>query len=223
MKLIVIIIFFIGQLLISRADTLYIKSGAALRNPNFAKNQMIVTVNDLNFPMNGYLVIKLIQNLKFSDTSIYYCEIFYIDKLESSDDYNQKILYNGSISLLLSSFSFTAIDDSVLKVFEIIRECYTSFYYYLSDDCKPFATLAKDDLTTDIFANNFLVEKNGQMYFVFKINLWAMVYEYYVYETLERCKTFAPISKLRYFSPATLEELEKYGFEKSSVVVKFID
>ena len=216
------IIFLINSFFIIRADTLEIRTDVRILRENDITEQKITSILDLNRLLDGYLVFEMPDEQQKTDTNNFICQIYYLDSLSKNQVNGYKgILFNIGNELVIDAGLLTAINDIVYNNFRLIWKCFRAFNRDKSKECQPFLFDYGEGFKTDIFKKNTLIEKDLNKYFIYKIKLNAWVYEYYENDNSLLLRTFIPLTELKYFAPANIEELEKYGFKKSNTVVKF--
>jgi len=202
------------------ADTLFIRSNLSIENTNKGNTQIICSIDDLNFLMDGYLVIEVLPNIKQPDSILYFAKIFFTENIDTQFNNDSIILYNGGISFMIINKLYNFSNDSINQALNIIRNCYIGFNIHKNKDCKPFLYERKNEITSNIFDKSILVQRDGKVYSIFRIKFHAILYEYFEEDSVNRFKSLIPTSNIEYFESENLYELKKKGFNESKIVIK---
>ncbi len=222
MKIMISLICVFCNIINLKSDTLEIKKNINLRDKIDFEVRIVKEITDLNKFLDGYIFFEIPTMQPVEDTINFFANIYYIDTIDLAKNGNENfILYNEGNQIMVESGLIKGANDSIYNNFKLVWKCFRTFNKDESKDCHPFLFDRNDGFTTDIFAKSILFERNGHNYFIYRIKLNALVYEYYTPKNNMLKQIFVPLTQIKYFEPAELELLQNYGFKKSSTAVRY--
>jgi hypothetical protein len=178
------------------------------------------------------MVFKIHQQPDFkkfkTDTSYFFCDIFWINDLNDITDTSKIYIYSHPVIYHFYVF----LDEDTLfiknKVYKQSFQRFRKFYKEFEVKAKISADKEKPfmwkSLTTNIFQDSNVMLWNYQStdsigYYLFHVNFLAALLEYnYVYDydsVVHRSFSLLPVSKAYEFRTIEQHEMEEAGFVKS--------
>lgn len=220
-RLFIILIILLGSIQLSAQDTLCLKGSEKILSEDLlSENVENISLIELNYFFNGYLIISFDSNSKLISPEMFKTSVFWIDSLSKLEDISSRYYYRASYTLLFSLL-YPLESERLNNKFDKLSyfvEFYNVFNIVNQDSINIY--LFKEALNTDLIIrnNDNCWNKKGIKYFIFKSKFNTTILQF-DYKGGYSKKLFIPISYLKEFRPISEEEALGASLEKSSLII----
>jgi hypothetical protein len=201
---IVICILFSAQFnLIYSQDTLKISGNPLLSNGDFYCNPEITSINGLRYWFDGYLAVEIDKNIKYKDTTFFYCKVFFVKDLKDLNDSSSHFFYSPLLTFYLTHRFFSVKNDSLGNFIDNFLSSYSIFNDANSPDYVSFLYSPKDKFRIKSFMENNFYENANYYYCFSRLTFLASEFEMVIRLvnegkiSIHTVKILLPLSKLK--------------------------